>query len=149
MASFFPTDQKMKSEITKNRVDKYCLVGNFVPKTLRFVTAFYIGQKHGLPIHNFFQFWSFQIRRSTFLNAIKFVYPRVLGLLNCKRARRATDLYALNLWNIWSGWRILLGIKFYRPKRYLKFLANHLKKHKKIRYNLMNISTSLHMFFLE
>ena len=37
------------------------------------------------------QFWSFKIRRTTFLNYIKFVDPRILRLQNCERARRVSS----------------------------------------------------------
>ena len=37
------------------------------------------------------QFWSFEIRRTTFLNYLKFVDTRNLRLLNCERTRREGD----------------------------------------------------------
>ena len=38
------------------------------------------------------QFWSFEIRRTTFKNYIKFVDLRILKLWNCERARRVRKL---------------------------------------------------------
>ena len=39
----------------------------------------------------FSQFWSFKIRRMTFMNYIKFADPRILRLWNCESFRRVLD----------------------------------------------------------
>ena len=45
-------------------------------------------RRYDHPTSLFTQYWSFKIRRTTFLNCIKFVNPGILRLYNCERARR-------------------------------------------------------------
>ena len=60
------------------------------------------GDWRAIPRRALLQLWSFKIRRSTFLNYLKFVDPRILLGCVVVQKRRSTDFEAPKLGNVLS-----------------------------------------------